>query len=73
MDELDDRGEVDMAITLVARCAGSQQHDHRTQALAPAIDDVGSDLVDQHHVGAESFQNQPIDRLHIVRDERANG
>lgn len=68
MDELDDRGKIDMSVSGVSASAGCEEHRKRSQALAAAVDDIAADLVDQHHVGPESTQNQGVNGLDVLGD-----
>ena len=52
----------------VAEAAGRQQHQCRTQSLAPAVDDIFGDLVDQQHFGMQAFANDCIHCAHVGRD-----
>ena len=81
VDELDQRGELDVMAAAVAGRVRRDQVQHRPQALAAAADDVFGDLVDQHHVGGESRTDQRVDRgpvgggqrLHVGEARDAGG
>ncbi|MEJ2407008.1 MAG: hypothetical protein P8171_22530 [Candidatus Thiodiazotropha sp.] len=72
VDELDDGGQVDVPLRGVTAGPGGQQHDHGPQAFAPAVYDVGADLIDQHHIRFELLDDQAVYRLHVIGNEVSN-
>ena len=70
VDELDHRGQLVRIRAAVVERAGRQQQQHRSQALAPRIDDVFRHLVDQHHVGCQTAPDQRIDGRHVLTRQR---
>jgi hypothetical protein len=72
MDELHDRGEFMVMWPAIPARAGGEQHEGRTETLAPARDDVLGDLSHQNHVRVEPAADQGIDGRHVVGDEGAD-
>ncbi len=69
VNELDDRGQLDMVSAAIAACAGCQQVNQRSQSLAASIDDVFGDLVDQQHIRAQSLADQIVRGMPVGRAE----
>ena len=56
----------------MAEGTSGQQVDHRAQALAATIYNVGANLVDEHHLGTQPGLDTGIDPLHVGGDELVN-
>ena len=61
---------VTSVLALVAGGTGTQQVQERPQALATAINNIESELVDEHDIRAETLLDERIDGLHVVGDQR---
>ena len=68
MDQLDDHGQIDMAVTRIAQSLRAQQGQDRAQSFAAASDHIVTNLVDQRHVGMQALAHQRIDRPHLGGD-----
>ena len=69
MNELDDHGELDVPVAVVAQRAGGEQHQQWPKPLAAAADDVFGDLIYEDDVGCEASSNGAIDGGEIAGDE----
>ena len=68
MNEFDDRSEGVVMLAAITASLCSQQTQHRSQALATGVDNVMTELVNQHDVGCQTPLNQRINSLHIRSD-----
>jgi hypothetical protein len=67
VDELDDRGGLDVQPAGVFAGPRGQQHRERPQALATRADDVLCDLVDQHDVAGEAVDDHLVEAAQFLR------
>src|SRR6059058_4245275 len=72
MDELDERGSLDMGGALMPAGARREHHQQRPQALAATGDDVLGDLVNQRHGTLQARANDPVYRVEVGLYQRAN-
>ena len=70
MDELHHRGQLEMMRALVAQGLGSEQHQHRAQPLAAAVDDVFRHLAHQIHLGMQPGTDDPVQLDKVICEER---
>jgi len=68
VDELDHGREIDMLGALVSARARGEENRQGPKALASAVDDVVTDLVDQDHVGLKSTQDEGVHGLDVFGD-----
>ena len=72
VDELDDDRQLDVPVAFAAERTGGEQHQQRSQPLAPAPDDVLGDLVHEVDVRRETVPNGAIDGREVVVDKGSN-
>ena len=72
VDELDERGGLDVRAALMPTGAPRQHHQQRPQALAAARNDVLGDPVHERYGALQAFPNHLIDRAEVSPHQRAN-
>ena len=70
MDELDRRGEAQVALAAIAAELRADQRQHRPHALAARRDQVAGELGDQPDRAVETGHDQLVDPLHVGFDQR---
>src|SRR5581483_4257759 len=73
VNELDNRGELDVSLAPVAERSGAEQHDNGAQALPSAINNVPRQLINKEHVRPEAKADLAVDGCQIVFNERLDG
>ena len=70
MDQLDARGEPDMAFALVTAHPRGGEGDHRAEPLAAGGDDVAGELGHQQHRALHAVDDRAVDRFHVGSGQR---
>jgi len=73
MNEFDDRREFAVVDPAITQGAGRQQQEGRTQALAPAVDNVLGDRANHHYIGIEALTDDRVGRGEVVGKQDADG
>ena len=73
VEKLDDRREPDVVRGVVAAAARGQQDDQRAQALAAAVDDIGTDLLHQADLGRQLRGDEGVDLREVAGGEPIDG
>lgn len=69
MDEFNDHCQLDVVTAAVTGCPGAQHMEQGAQPLATPVDDVMTNLVDEHHIRGQAAANQLINRASISPTE----
>jgi hypothetical protein len=68
MDEFHHCRQIMVILAGIAESLRGQEHQRGAQALATAVDDVFTDLVDQNHLGVQTGADHRIHRRHVRRE-----